>query len=368
MDIFKFRNPTDATQMEQGEIINNLKSKLWIERYEVAGEFKLVADISTGIKSTLPIGTFISHTDTQEVMVVEDHEINDSKSKRTEISITGRSFETVLDQRVVGAKKTLPKPTGGWEDFQVSPTTPWGQILTLINVHAGSTAGDDEIPHLYVTDEIDDTTPVLSYTRFKLGSLYNAVVEILRAYDLGIRVIRPGPWRPAGATVDQISLVTHQGVDRSSEVVFNHDTGEIETADYLWSNRNDKNTALVHGMWVGALVTTGPVGIERRVLHVDASNLDNKYASPGPTGAELTTIIAEMQQRGLEALNLYNKTAITHAEVSKEGTRAKYREDYYLGDTVAVIGEYNESAVTRIKEHVEIEDETGLHAYPTFTG
>ncbi|MET0787162.1 MAG: hypothetical protein ABWY25_10690, partial [Paenisporosarcina sp.] len=108
MDIFRFANPTNKTKMEQGILINGLKSKMWIERYRDAGEFTLTAGADFNVKSQLPIGSFISHTNTSEIMVVENHEIKDNRDRESEIVITGRSFETILESRIVRFNRSYP--------------------------------------------------------------------------------------------------------------------------------------------------------------------------------------------------------------------------------------------------------------------
>jgi len=73
MDVFTFLNPTSPTKMEQGVFVNGLLSKMWVERYRQAGEFRFTAKASSGVREQLPLGAFISHTDTHEIMVVDNH-------------------------------------------------------------------------------------------------------------------------------------------------------------------------------------------------------------------------------------------------------------------------------------------------------
>ncbi len=105
MDVFKFKNPTHPTLFDQGELINGLKTKMWIERYRDSSSFDFVADAEAMVHKLLPIGTLISHTESTEVMVVENHEIREQSGKETEIKITGRSFESFLENRIVGSNK-----------------------------------------------------------------------------------------------------------------------------------------------------------------------------------------------------------------------------------------------------------------------
>lgn len=367
MDIFKFRSPTSPTKLEQGQIINGLKSKMWIERYREGGEFTLVANADTNMRETLPIGSIISHVGTTEVMMVENHEISDVRGKETEIVITGRGFETFLENRIVGSNKNYPTVTAP-ADYNLAAAFTWNQAVSLISDHIlASFLIDDnnQIPFVSIMTTV--TGSGVSAARvIKLGDLYSALMELLAVDDLGIKIIRPGPWSPLTAGSPNIAIVIHKGVNRSSQIMFSYDTGEIESADYLWSNKQLKNAALVSGRWVEVLVPGTAFDFSRRMMYVDASDLDEKYAA-APTGVTLTAVKASMTQRGLEALAAQKDIALTKAEVSKDATRAVYRTDFDVGDTITVNGDYNETSSMRVSEYVEIDDEEGVRGYPTLT-
>lgn len=366
MDIFKF-NPTSPGKLEGGEIINKLKSKMWIERYRVPGEFTLVANANTGLREKLPIGSFVSHVDTQEVMIVENHEIQDDPDKETEIKVTGRGFESIFEQRIVGSNKVFPT-SAEVTDYTLAADETWDQSKTLIDNHtqvAPLVDDNDSLP--YFTTMVSVVGPGASVARIiKRADLLKAVTEILAVDDLGMQVYRPGPLNPLGAANQNTVLVIHKGVDRSAQVLFSYETGEIVSADYLWSNKKLKNTAYIVGKWVETLVTTASTFYDRRMMLVDAKDIDESFTAP-PAGADLTLVVNAMQQRGIEALAAQKETALTKAEVSRTAANAKYRTDFNVGDLVRVDGNYNEAASMRISEYVEIEDGTGQSGYPTLT-
>lgn len=368
MDIIKFNNPTSKTKMEQGDIVNGIKTKMWVERYREAGEFKFVGNISSGIREKLPIGTFVSHTDSFELMLVENHEINDDKGKETEVVITGRGYETYLENRIVGSNQTFPFVSETL-DYQLGTEYSWTQAVIMIQTHTIATYLNDDdnaIPYLQVLAETITGTYEQVPRLVKRGSLYSRLMELLSIDNLGIKVIRPGIWSPLGATSEDTAFLIHKGVDRSATVVVSYDTGEIESADYLWSNKRLKNAAVVSGRWVEVFVTTSGTGFDRRVMYLEASDVDNSFSVP-PTGDDLTVTIAVLQQIGLDALKAQNDVILTKAEVSKESLKAVYRKDFAVGDVITVNGDYNETSKMRISEYVEIEDETGQTGYPTLS-
>lgn len=367
MDVFRFRNPTASTKMEQGEIINGLKTKMWVEKYRSPGEFKFVANADVNIRQLLPIGSFVSHVDTQEIMIVENHELNETKGKAADVTVTGRGFETFFEHRIVGSNKTFPTIDAESEFYLGSDTT-WNQAVWLVNNHILPLyLIDDNNALLYttVTTDITDLGIVVERT-VKRGSLHQRLLEILDIEGLGVKIIRPGVWSPLGPTSVDTNVVIHQGVDRTQDVILSYDSGELESAEYLWSNQRLKNAALITGRWVETWVYTADFDYDRRVMHIDASDIDQAFSS-APTGTDFTDVVNAMQQRGIDILLSQNDIALTKAEVSKESTRFSYRTDFNVGDVVTVFGDYNEISYMRISEYVEIEDETGRSGYPTLT-
>lgn len=367
MDIIRLHNPTSPTKMEQGELINDIRSKTWVERYREAGEFTFVGDASSGLRDTLPVGSFVTHVETEELMIVENHEINDEKDQEATITVTGRGYETELEQRIVGSNRVFPGSTGR-PDVVLASAYTWLQAKTLIEMYtdvAQLLDDNDAIPYLSIINDVTGTG-IQEARTLERKDVYASLLEILAVENLGIKVIRPGVTSPLGSASPNVAWVIHKGVDLSASVMFSNDTGEIESADYLWSNKKLKNTAYVSGKWVETLVTTPATGYDRRMMFVDASDLDQDL-EVAPSGAALTAMIASMQQRGIQALAKQKEIALTKAEISKQATKAQYRKDFNVGDLITIHGNYNESSIMRITEYVEIEDETGFNAYPTLS-
>lgn len=354
--------------MEQGQIINGLTSKMWIERYLLAGEFKFVAPATADMmKNKLPKGSFVSHVGSTEIMRVENHEITDERGREPQLIISGRGFETFFENRIVGSNKTYPTSGESFEYVLAADTT-WNQAVTLIKKHilASELLDDgDSLPYVEVLTDVVGSGVIVSRP-LKRGDLYTRLMEHLTIENLGIKVIRPGPWSPLSAGSPNVAVQVHIGVNRSDQIIFSNDTEEIERAEYLWSIKKLKNTALVSGRWVETLVTTAETGYDRLMMPVDASDIDNQY-SVAPTGTDLIDVVDAMQQRGISALSAQNEVAITKVEVSKDANKATYRRDFDVGDIITVNGDYNESSSMRISEYVEIEDENGESGHPTLS-
>lgn len=363
MDILRF----DALfgPWDFGTIIDGLSSKMWIERYRETGEFTLTAPATDEMRAKLPIGCFISHLNTSEIMVVENHEIPDDKEAKRVLTISGRGLDTILERRVAGAFTVTNPPNYyvGSGYLLGAYDKPWSRALNLIKNHILN--GLDAIPNTTAISEVGNEVGEFGdYDYIVLQQVYKALMDQLSIDDLGLKIVRPSP----GTFVT--NFVIHKGTDRTADVIFSFDTGEIVSADYLWSNKNEYNSAVVVTKFLQAFVMPVSVsGFERRTLMIDASDLDQQHTlTDYVNDAALTsTTVAAMQRRGRDILGAKNGVTLTRAETSKQISSYKYREDYDVGDTITIRGDYNTAAAMRVVEYVEIEDETGESSYPTLS-
>lgn len=354
--------------MEQGELINGLKTKMWIERYIDLGEFTFTADADDRIQNILPIGTLISHVNSSEIMVVENHEIREDVGKETEVKITGRSFESALENRIVGSNKAWPTVATAEDDYTLAPALVWNQAVTLIQDHIGSAFvidPDDALMHVQILTDVVGTSEEIERI-LKRGDVYSRLIELLTIEGLGIKTARPGVRSPLGFASPNMAIVIHRGEDLTAEVAFSYATGEIQSADYLWSVKKLKNAALITGRFIETVIKDASEGYARRWMYVDASDIDGDY-SVEPTGSDRTDVLAAMTIRGQEALAAQNSLALVKTEPTKDSRVYRYREHYGVGDIITVDGQYSQTAPMRISEFVETEDENGESGYPTLS-
>jgi hypothetical protein len=384
MDLIKFDYVSGVPDLTKGiSVADQTKSKLWVERYREAGEFEIVAEPQSGLRTSMPIGACISHIDTDEVMIVENNIIAENAEGESELTISGRSLETVLEQRVVGQNQNWTQQPGAY----YYPTTvgstlarqwlaagyTYTQAVNLINGHVltGTVInGTDAVPILQAYTSLADV--VTSEERdFDRDEVYSQLVDLLAIDNLGIKVVRPGVRNPLSNpnNLTKAALVIHKGTDRSASVTFSHDNGDIESAEYLWSNKADKNAILVKGKWLEIMVYGTDTFYARRVTVLDVSFLDESFSTI-PTGVTTPTrdqLYARMYTLGKAALARMNDVAITKVEISDVKDRWTYRKDFNIGDIIAVQGNYNATANMRVTEYVEMEDESGAKSYPTLS-
>lgn len=365
MDLIKF-NGDSKDDLIRGEPINGAKSIVWVERYRGSGEFTIKANLSSGLRDYLPLGSVISHTKTLDAMIVENHEINEEVDSDPEITITGRSFDAFLDNRVVGANQDWTSPPDAIYEIGISEDYTWNQIKLLIANHIDSAyvyQAQDALPFVEVQTDVSGSS-VVEERIIKRGSLYDRVQELLAIDDLGLRVIRVNPFGLLGNNTKTTFLI-HAGRDKSSSVIFSSKTGDLETVDYLWSDKRLKNAALISGRFVETAIFGMSIGLDKRWMFIDASDLDD-YLTEIPTGTDLDILRAKMQIRGYEVLNAQKLITIASAKISSN-TSYRYRKDYDIGDIVTVEANYGSIAKMRVIEYVESEDENGASEYPTLS-
>jgi Siphovirus ReqiPepy6 Gp37-like protein len=361
MDFFKFNPTGEQTFLENGELINNITSSMWVERYADLGEFSFEALLSSGIRENLPKGTLISHINTLEVMIVENHEIKETVDEDPSVTVTGRSFPSFLENRIVGTNDARGGST--IISYKIPALHSWEQMVQLINDHiVYVTSPGDALANITARHTIPFGTVGESTERtINRGTVWERVAELLKVDSLGIKTVRRNEFN--GVDTPNTDLVIYKGEDKSDKVLFSWKSGELDTANYLFSQKNDKNSAMVVGQYIWVVVDTGPDKYDRRMMIVDASDIDGNYGGV-PSGGDLFDLSTAMATRGLQALANQNDTNISQADISKT-TRYQYRLDYNLGDLVTLDGNFNQSDVRRVVEYAEIEDENGESGHPT---
>ncbi len=366
MDLFKYITTTDPTILDQGQRFKAPLSIMWVERYRDPGEFELTDTLSSGLREALPIGTLISHANTLDVMFVENHEIDDSQSEDPIIKITGRSLEAYLENRIVGTNQIRANPVIG-AGYNLAAANTWNQSVILINDHINSnTQPNDNFGNIIATSAVSGITGVSEARLLKPEAVDKALLDILAIDDLGIKVIRRNQFGAPNGSATQTVFCVHNGVNRSSSVIFAWQGGDLDTVDYLWTDKPLKNSAMIIGRYVNTYVDTANMTKwNRKIMIVNADDIDGNLSAP-PSGAALNSIVTQMQTRGKQAIEKQNRLTLTRADISNI-SKYQYRKDFNIGDLISLDGNFGQIAVMRVTEYVEIQDENGQTGHPTFS-
>lgn len=363
MKLFKFNYTTDPTVLEKGQAINGAISVMWAERYLEPGEFEIKAHLSSGLREFLPLGCLISREDTTEVMIVENHEITEEPTGDPDLTITGRTFDTYLENRIVGIH--LVRASSTFTEYALAADYTWNQAVKMINDHINTPTANanDILVNVTAQTTVTGTSGTNVARTIPRGDVFARVKEILAVDDLGLKTIRINPFGIGSST--QTILQVYRGTDRSASIIFSWKAGDLDEAEYLFSQKALKNTALVQGRYINNVVDLGPTKYNRRMVIVDGSDIDGSLSAP-PTGAALTSALSKMTVRGQQALKSQTQITISRTDIS-DITRYQYRKDYNIGDLVMLDGNFGQLAKMRVTEYAEIEDENGASGHPTLS-
>lgn len=341
-----------------GESIRKFKTLVWTERYRVAGEFVLEIEDDISHLNSTPPGTLLSHSDTNEIMIVENHEITRDKEKKLLFTMTGRSFETVGEVRpTLGTQLPLYDQTTEdaiVEATAVLPAENVARDLLRYRLESPYASSDDSIPNLAVKLDIREPDAPLSHV-IKRSDIYSRVMELLGIANAGIKCVRPN------GSQNTLDLVIHDGADRHLTVTFHAQNEDLTETSYFWSIKDYRNYAQVSTHFDARLyrhrdVTGNLTGLDRRVMYLEADDLEGDY-TPGTS----TDVLAGRAQG---ALDEHKYVTLVSATVS-ESAKPKFKIHYDVGDIVTVFGEFSPSQQMRVTEHILTVDKSGIRGYPS---
>jgi hypothetical protein len=365
MDIFRYTPvPNSPFLHTNAEMVDGYREVEWIERYREPSEFKIKGMATDGLQKKLPIGSFISHTRSNELFLVEDHYIDDNDVP--EITISGRSFEAWLDNRIIGTE--VAHPAGEEQtDFVIGDEWyTWEQAVLLLIQHLLECYDNrNQLPYLQIIDTVTGTAPKQEATWPRVG-LHSGLMTLLEVDNLGIKCLRPGV--PGGGPNPAWStLLVHRGVDRSGTVVFSYNSGDILGAEYLNSSKPRRNVCIVTSKWFEVVVdqSNNASALNRLIMNIEAKDIDERYTVEPVSGATRTALQNRMASRGRMALGKRKAISLQNIRTSPAAKVFKYGIHYDLGDIVMVRGNYGNVQKMRVTEYVEINGENGVEAYPT---
>jgi hypothetical protein len=379
------------------DLVENLTSKIWTERYSSPGEFEFTSEDIFGTLALLPKRTLVSHRDTAHVMIVEDHILKDEDDIKT-LTVKGRSYETFLTNRnIIGGKEAWPKKNAwkflnDYNSVEAAAIVLWNHVVDNDPVITGvneNTQGltyvghpEDILTGVKVTESVQDFTDDTDTLWLEPGDVYERAMDFIARGELGLRTLRPlWPAETYDRTTfnslgvrssvaidntENLLLDIYSGTDLATpfpKVSFNHYAGDLDGPEYLWTDTHYKNIAYVSAVdgtvraALPGVTLDGPTNLDRRVLYLDS----DKEKGADETNAEYDD---RLRQWGRRQLRRYNERFIFQTEISPYA-EYKYGEHYSLGDKVLLVGQYGVKSTMRIAEYIRTEDAEGDRGYPT---
>lgn len=388
-------------------LVEGYSSMIWTERFLTNGEFELKTAKVVETMTLIPELSLISHMETKELMWVENHAIGINANGDVELTTTGRSFDTFLENRDVVAP-VYGQPYTGYRPLQYRAS----EIVSLLlwNALVNATGQDPNlngrnqdaltaIPNLVITDSTLLPEDRQDNWWINGGPVLPNIRNFLAFGNLGIRNIRPFGTTKNVMTFDtdvtgigtrgnQIKTLTtniqdlivdvYDGADRTHNqsllppVIFYYGQGNIDNPSYLFSSKVLKNMVRMrepvgdYGLnyWFTdpmdlTNITTPPdpepTGLNRRILYLTTDDLGGVPDSGDMSAVNLKARI-ELQK--------YVRQLLFDGVVSPI-SRYGYGNDYFLGDKVSFFGDYGIEEILTVTEYIRTEDSNGDRGYPT---
>lgn len=344
-------------------VIDRFESFIWTERCKLIGDFELVIQSTRANRNIFTEGTRLAHNDSKRVMVIETTESKQDSEGRSVLSVTGRSLELVLDERIAASAISDLTTTPNWE-LSGTPGAIARQIFKEICVDGKLDPGD-KIPFItpgtiFPPDTLVEPNVVLDMA-IEPKTVYAAISEICEIHGLNFRLVR-------NFDNSQLHFDVYSGVDRTNTqddvkpVIFSPDLDNLEDITELSTSADYKNVAYVfskHGARIVYALGIEPnvVGFERRAIVVTATDIEMQ------DGPELQGLL---EQRGRDELSKHRRVTGFDGEVSQFGDY-KYGVDYELGDLVEMRSSEGVTTNMRVTEQIFVSDSEGERSYPTLT-
>lgn len=335
-------------------IVDVFESSLWVDRYCGYGDFEIYTKISKEILENIRKGYYILSRDSEHGMIVEDRKIKFDTEIGHYIIVTGRSFESILDRRIIWNQTVL---TGNLQNG----------IEKLLNENIISPdIPERAIPNfVFIPSDDPVITSLEVEAQFTRTNLYDSIKKLCLANDLGFKITL--------SENDGFEFRLYSGRDRSYNqfinpyVTFSPKFENLISSEYSESYRNTKTITVVAGEGEGldrkTIVVGGGEGLLRKEMYTDARDLSQTVDEVTLTDEEY---FAQLSQRGMEDLKEHMLDESFDGEIDPTQT-FKFNEDFFLGDIVQIDSEYGIEARARITESIHAQDESGESIYPTFT-
>jgi len=338
-------------------VLDSFKSLIWTDRYNVFGDFDIVAPPTDLLLAAIPDTEYIIIPDSMHTMILETHAIETDIDDGVSVILKGTSLEYILNRRVISEPSSI---VGNLQDG----------IEDILTDHFISPTDTDRTISNFTFQASTDSaiTSLTADTQF-LGDIYTIITDLCIANEIGYRITI----NSSGEFV----FLLYAGKDRSyaqstnPHVVVSPTFDNLLAGSYIESNSLLRTHCFVLGeegvgnirivQEVNAPITPEPTGLNRREMIFESG------ATRTVDGVDLTEAeyLDQLTSNGLEELkkNVYVRSFDGEVDTNL----LTFGEDYEMGDILQVMDEYGHSTQARVTEIIYSQNVEGIKMYPTFT-
>lgn len=373
------------------DLIDELESFIWTERYSVKGDFELVTQATPANRRRFVEDTMLAIADSKRIMRVKTVEDTVDQDKGSTLTIKGFELVSILEERTLAILEDggthdgmllavnyyngfrpieIPgfmvwqvcDPTSGWQ-FSAGDTIPFLQPSNAYPV----------VGSLYPPGNLPEPSPGGILWEQKIASLYSAITDVCKAYDIGFRLYKD-------PSASKLFFEAYLGNDRTSAqttftpVVFSSDMTNLQdTTEYsdgtdhfnvviaAYEYKNDApggypTTLTIHQVATGAELAFSSGGFDQKTKYLSVTSL--------PDGMDLVDAPAYLLDLAQQELTRSRPVSIFDGEIDQHGEFV-YERDYFLGDLVEIRGNNGGAAYMRVEEQIIKFDANGKSSYPS---
>lgn len=339
-------------------LIDAFESLLWVERFVGYGDFEIYTPVELNMLKQIKKNYYAWIKDSEAVMIIETIQITTSTEEGPRLIFSGRSLECILDHYII------------WDQTVLSGDLQSG-VEKLLNENIIRPDVADRKLSNFVFERSDDPaiTGLKHNAQYTGDNLYKVICSICEAYNIGFKITLNEKY--------QFVFKFYAGKDRSFDqnenpyIIFSSKFENVISSNYIDSDKNLRNVALVAGEGTGrdrkrSVVVTGPdiTGMNRRELYVDARDIQSETSEDEIISD--TTYDMLLKTRGVEKLADYKSTQTFEGEMETVKTFV-YGRDFFKGDIVQFVNEYDMETKVQVVEFVRAQDVGGYSTYPTFS-
>ena len=363
------------TSFETVYVLDSYESLVWVDKFNDVGTFEIYTPVTPEILEYLKPNYYLVNNASEHTMIIEDISIESNVESGDKIKIIGRSLESILDRRIV------------WNEISFKENHNLQKAIRKLiernfTVHTKNPV-ERQIQNFILGPESTDTT--ITSLQLTDGAQYdgNVILEVIKNLceekKIGFKVILNDS--------NQFVFSLYNGKNRSYSqsdnpyVVYSPEYDNMISSNYKEENSKMKNVALIVGGDgnTSATDTKKPTkrtvgtatGLERRELHVNASDISKTVKQEDDAGTETTISTKQfnqlLDQRGKKELAKINNQIKSFDGQCDTTKMYVYGTDFFMGDIVQMANEYGMETECRITEFTWSCSTTGLETYPTFT-
>jgi len=327
------------SNFQKVDVIEQYVSLIWTVRYQSTGDFELYipADKIGSIQKGMYLQKVSDETSGGYLMCIENVVLSEDAEDGDYITVSGRSAEKILADRVV------------WYKTRTVGSAEMG-LYSLY--HRNFRASDVAARNLssFGVGTYKDLDAVMK-GEYNGESFLDVTEAVCVENGIGFRLL----FKAGSFTFD-----IYEGTDRSYDqnindfVVFSPMFGNLAKSDYTQDTTEMKNVCLAYaesptngyGRKYASVGTAS--GFNRREMFVDCGTDDEDAMMTG----EAQTALSEYKE--------------VHSFEGEVIPKPGWEDEYFLGDIVQIVNDYGNAGKVRIAEIIESDSAEGYTIIPTF--